>query len=106
MPDNQQNKELNTFGFTGKLRTGLVTAIISLQFIAIVTLWRYTVVQSNNITDMQKELYEKMLQRVDTKVDERMSQEVKPRMEKLDTVTSRLDTATSQLQEKINVKQK
>ncbi|QEL01589.1 hypothetical protein FKG96_12485 [Olivibacter sp. LS-1] len=106
MAEDRQNKELNTFGFTGKLRTGLVTAIIAIQFAAIVTLWRYTVSQSKDKEAIQKELYEKMIERLDSKVNEKMTKEVTPRMERLDTVTSRLDTATTQLQEKINVRQK
>lgn len=102
MTENAQEKELKAFGFTGKLRTGLVTAIISIQFLAIVALWRYTVSQSKDKETIQKELYERVITEIKGEVKSQVKETVEPSMNRLDTVTSKLDSATVQLKEKIN----
>lgn len=82
---NENEKELDTWGFTKGLRTGLITFILGSMMCAIVYLFFQYSSSEKESKLMQKELYEKMLQRV----DEKMEQPVKA----INDVVSKVDTA-------------
>ncbi|MDM8174800.1 hypothetical protein QT327_10605 [Olivibacter sp. 47] len=104
MAEDRQNKELNTFGFTGKLRTGLVTAIIAIQFGTIAVLWNDNRNQSKEMSSMQDRLYQQMIKEIKGEVKSEVGRTVTPTTQRLDTVANKLDRATTQLQQKMNVK--
>ncbi|MDX3913771.1 MAG: hypothetical protein QHC79_09545 [Pseudosphingobacterium sp.] len=101
MAENTQEKELKTFGFTGKLRTGLVTAIMALMLTAIVFLTQYAISLNKEILQMQGNLYNQMIKEIKTNVKTEVKETVVPTVKNLDTVASKLDSATTELKQKI-----
>lgn len=100
MNESQQEKELKTFGFTGKLRTGLITTIIGIQFAAIVYL--FTQVQNLNDyrVDDKDKMYQQMLDIATEKAEQKASQTVD---EKLDPVVKKVDTISANADSTFNL---
>lgn len=93
-PDNAQEKEFMVLGIVNKkLRSGLVIGILSLSITANVFLVKMLI-------SMQGELYEKMLQRVDTRVNDKLDEPVKDlnkAIERVGNVTQVADSINLQL---------
>ena len=77
-----QNNELNALGFTSTiLRRNLVIAIMAIQFIAICSLAKYTVVLNQRISDIRtaqvdssNAMYNRLVQQIATKMQPLQSQ--------------------------------
>ena len=102
MPDQINNKneqEFKTFGFTGKLRTGFITACFGIMFSAIVFLYQElrrkdVVIQNLNDKNLSitQQLYERMLPEVKQTIKEQVKEEVKPMVDRADVTMNNLDT--------------
>lgn len=80
---------------------GMVTLIVFL-FYALGRMSAKNDKLNDKIISMQKELYDRMINEVKSQVN----RTVTPTVQKLDTVATTLDSATRELKQKINVKQK
>jgi sensor domain CHASE-containing protein len=78
---NQTEKEFKTLlpGLTDKLRTGFVTAIIAIQFCAIVYLFVAVIQAKNERSELQAKLYQQMIEYI------------QPAKEKLEASTEKID---------------
>jgi len=84
-----QENEFAVFGFVNKrLRAGLLVGLLSLSVTANI----YLVIK---IISIQGDLYEKMLQRVDTRVDTRVDSKLDPSVDKINASIERIDTAVA-----------
>lgn len=101
MPENDQNnKELNTFGFvTSKLRTGLVTGIMGILIIAII----YQQRQNNELRELIQTINDKRIDDKDELYRE-VIRYIRPTTERLDSaatnmnnVATKVDSATTDL---------
>lgn len=98
MAENIQEKELKTFGFTGKLRTGFVTAIMGLMLTAIVFLTYYAIDLNKQIQETQGKLYQEMIKEIKSQVKETVA----PSMQKLDSTLTTVDSAATLVKESVN----
>ena len=89
MAEDQQEKELNTFGIKGKLRTGIITGIMTIQFTAIGALYYQVLSLSSDRIDDKDKMYQQMLDIATEKAEQKASQTVD---EKLDPVVKKVDT--------------
>ncbi|WP_183560705.1 hypothetical protein [Mucilaginibacter sp. SP1R1] len=94
--NNKNNSELNTFGFiTSKLRTGIITAFLAMQTIAIVVLFsRYSALQ-DKFQAKQDELYRMTIEYIRPSV-----QKINQAATKVDTISNKVDSLTTRLQKR------
>jgi len=84
---NAQEAEFATFGFISKkLRAGLLIGLLSLSLTANVFLVKF-------IIGMQGELYEKMLNRVDTQVEQKVDAKLDQPIKEISSALDRVDTS-------------
>ena len=87
-------RELTTYGFTKSMRTGLITSLLGLMIGAIVYLFFAFKSSEKEKQAMQKDLYEKMLQRVDEKMKQPLGA--------INDVIGKVDTAAHKATEAAN----
>ena len=82
-----QEREFALFGFINtKLRAGLLLGLLSLSITA-------NIILVVKMLDMQSKLYEKILERVDSKVKENVNEQLAPAVDKINRAVDRVDTA-------------
>jgi len=85
MEESKQEKELKIFGFTGRLRTGLVTGMMGIMLGAIGWLAKLVIDIQQDRLDMQDRLYRQMIEEV--------RNQVTPAVEKVNEAATKVDSA-------------
>lgn len=95
MPE-RNDQELKTFGFIKNwMRSGLITAILSLQTIAIIYLFMQNSKLNDRLVEKQDELYRRTIEYLREPV-----QKMNNAAEKVDTISTKVDSVTTQLMQK------
>jgi len=86
-----QEKEFALFGFINtKLRAGLLIGLLSLSITG-------NIILVIKLINMQGDLYEKILKRVDSQVDSQMDHKLAPTIDRINETVDRVDTAAGKV---------
>lgn len=95
MADNN-DKELNTFGFvTKQLRMGLITAIIGGLIVAVIVLFVKNERLQNKLVEMQGSMYERMIREEVKPVLGDIQTKVEGSLSKVDTAVNKVDSLSN-----------
>jgi|GEM_PF-1198940 len=105
MSENQQEKELTTFGIKGKLRTGIITGIMTIQFTAIGVLYYQVLSLNNDRIDDKDKMYQQMLEIATEKAKreavQTVDQKLDPMVKKVDTISANADSTFNLIKERL-----
>ena len=99
--ESKQEKELKMFGFTGKLRTGLITGIMGIMLAGIVWLAKMVIDLQNDRLNDKDVMYERIIKEVDKRNKQEITEQIKPIAEKVDTISQKADSTFKNINEKL-----
>ncbi|TDS11749.1 hypothetical protein [Sphingobacterium paludis] len=102
MPEeSKQEKELKMLGFTGKLRTGLVTGIMAIMLGGIIWLARMVFqIQDDRLKDKDV-LYDRIIGKVRLQNKAEITNQIQPIAEKVDTIKQKADSTFKNINDKL-----
>ena len=100
MPDNKQDTEFKTFGITGKLRTGVITAFLAISLSVNIWAIKALVRSADEKVEIQREAAKEATQQT----IELLRPDIAEMKRKVNSSSQQIDTAVSAIKESIKQK--